>query len=133
MPERDVADLVRHDAREFALVVGRRNRARVDEDETAGQGERVDLFRGDDVELVREAVAGSLRRQLRAQLPDVRDDPLIVDERSLLRDLLRRLFADFYVLVRREEIETGFEVRRRTIPGARVTVRAGLVSEQRLA
>jgi hypothetical protein len=47
----------------------------------------------------------------------------------LLCDLLRRLFAHLNVLLRREEIEAGFEVRCRTITRAAITIRAGLIPE----
>src|SRR5262245_45044092 len=113
MPQGHVRDLVRHHARQFALVTGGRNRAGVDEQISAGQGEGVDLARRDDSKLIWESLAGGFRRQLRAELFDVTFDLRIFEHRRLGQNLLSRLAAYLNVLLRAEEIEAGLETRLR--------------------
>src|SRR5262245_37945330 len=108
-----VRNLVRHHARQFALVAGGRNRAGVNEQISAGQGERVDLARRDDSKLIWESFAGGFRRQLRAELFDVALDLRVVEHRRLGQNLLSRLAAYLNVLLRAEEIEAGLETRLR--------------------
>src|SRR5262249_47704221 len=102
-------DLVRYHAGQFAFVAGGRNRAGVDEQKSARQGERVDLARRDDLKLIGESFAGGLRRQFRAELFDVIIDLRIVEHRRLGQNLPRRLAADLDVLLRAEEVEAGLE------------------------
>src|SRR6266511_942517 len=123
-----VRDLVRHHARQFALVAGGRNRAGVDEQISAGQGERVDLARRDDSKLIWESFAGGFRRQLRAELLDVAFDLRIVEHRRLGQNLLSRLAAYLNVLLRAEEIEAGLETRLRTRTRRRLVRVRSLVS-----
>jgi hypothetical protein len=126
-----VCDLVRHHAREFALVLRGGDCARVDEDEAARQRKGVDVFGGDDVELVRKLEAGRAPREFRAEIADVIDDRAVVQDRHLLCDLLRGLPAHFDVLFGRVEIEAGFEVGRG--PCARRGLRAAAETAQAAA
>src|SRR5262249_11555702 len=110
-------DLVRYHAGQFALGVVGRNRAGVDEQKSAGQGERVDLARRDNSKLIRESFAGGFRRQLRAELFNVIVYLTIVEHRRLGQNLLGRLAAYLNILLRAEEIEAGLE------PGLRIRTR----------
>src|SRR5215475_309622 len=100
---------MRNHAGQFAFVACRRNRARVDEQKSAWQGEGVYLARRDDSKLIGESFAGGFRRQLRAELFDVTVDLLVVEHRRLGQNLLGRLPADLDILPRAEKIEAGFE------------------------
>src|SRR4029079_11873257 len=106
-------DLVRDHAGQFAFVAGGRNRARVDEQKSAWEGESVDLARRDDLKLIRESFASGLRRQLCAELLDVTIDLRIVEHRGLGQNLLGRLTTYLDILLRAEEIEAWFEMRLR--------------------
>src|SRR5215475_2534523 len=104
---------MRNHAGQFAFVACGRNRARVDEQKSAWQGEGVYLARRDDSKLIGESFAGGFRRQLRAELFDVTFDLRIVEHRRLGQNLLSRLAAYLNVLLRTEEIEAGLETRLR--------------------
>src|SRR5262245_37435509 len=97
-----VRDLMRHDAGQFALVAGGRDRAGVDEQKSSGQGERVDLARRYDSKLIWEFFTGGFRRQLCAELFDVTIYLRIVQHRRLGQNLLGRLPAYLNVLLRTE-------------------------------
>src|SRR5215813_13819221 len=100
---------VRNHAGQFAFVACGRNRARVDEQKSAGQGEGVDLARRDDSKLIGESFAGGFRRQLCAELFDVTIDLSVIEHRRLRQNLLGRLSADLDILLRAEKIEARFE------------------------
>src|SRR5687768_11142306 len=114
MAKRDVRNLVSDYPRQLAFVSCRCNRARVDEDISARQGERIDLFGGDDLELVREIEARCFGSETRPEQADVVYDSLVTEERDLLCNFPGGLPAELYILLRGKEIETRFEVRSRT-------------------
>ena len=73
--QRDVAQLVRHHAGDFAFGVRRFDHAAVDEHRSAGQRERVDLSHVDRLERVAELGMPEIRWNRRHQPPaDVLDD-----------------------------------------------------------
>ena len=71
--ERDVRDLVRHDARDLAFVPRRFDHSAIEEHRPAGQRERVDLGLVDDLEAVAELGVLELTRN---RLDEVASDPL---------------------------------------------------------
>jgi hypothetical protein len=73
--ERDVRDLVRHDAGDLAFLLRRFNHAAMEEHRPAGQRERVDLGLVDDLEAVAEFGVLKLTRN---RLDEVASDPLHV-------------------------------------------------------
>src|SRR5262245_14923716 len=104
-------DLVRHHAGQFTFIAGGRDRAGVDEQISAGEGEGVDLTSRDNSELIRKSFAGGFGRQLCAELFDITVDLRIIEHWRLRHDLFRRLFAKLDILLGTEEIETRFESR----------------------
>src|SRR5215213_942418 len=129
MAQRDMRNLVRDDARQLGLVFGGGQRARVDEDITAGQRKGVDLLGCDDGELVCEWIAGRFRRQPFAQSLYVRRYPFITQDGHLLCDLLCRSFAKLHVLLGREEIEPGLEMRGGSSTGSRPCLSATITEQ----
>src|SRR5215475_12242893 len=127
---------MRNHAGQFAFVACGRNRARVDEQKSAGQGEGVDLARRDDSKLIGESFAGGFRRQLCAELFDVTIDLPVIEHRRLGQNLLGRLAADLNILLRAEKIEAGFETwlrmrTRRRLHSALLPAAIQLPDEQR--
>src|SRR5690349_11742501 len=104
-------NFVRHHTCQFTLIAGGRNRAGVDEQKTAREGESVDLTSRDDSELVREPFAGGFGRQLFAELFDVTVDLRVVEHWRLRQNLLRRLFPKLDILLGTKKIETRSETR----------------------
>ena len=103
VPQDDVRDLVPHHARDLGFRPGRFDHAAVQEHRSAGQRERVDLAKIDDVEAVAEFRLPVLGRDgadetLADPLREVLD-AVIVQHRHLLPDLGRRLLTELDVLL----------------------------------
>ena len=108
MAAHDVADLVSKRAGELVEPFGLLDEAAVDVNETAGQRERVDLVRVDDVEMPREVGPARLRGDRLAELLDIAGDPRIVEQRKLRVDFGGVVFSDGnFLLVRHRAGETG--------------------------
>ena len=74
VPQRDVGDLVRHDAGDFAFRLGRLDHASIEEHRAARQREGVDVLLVHDVERIAELGVAELRRNRRDEPPtDVLD------------------------------------------------------------
>ena len=93
VPQRDVADLVGHDARGFAFGLGRLDHAAVDEHRSAGQREGVDVAHVDDLEGVAELVVPKLGRnrgdQAAAEILDIGRHLSFAHQRQLLPSFAR--------------------------------------------
>ena len=103
VPQRDVAELVRHDAGDLAFGLRRLDHAAIDEHRSAGQRERVDLADVDDLERVAEPrvlldPAGS-RDQPPPDVLHVRRHLIVPHDRQLLLNLGGCLAAELDVLL----------------------------------
>jgi hypothetical protein len=119
MAQGDVADLVRHNTGQLGFVARRFERAAVDVNEAARQGEGVDLAHVHHAELVGESFAGRFPGQPLAERAKVSLDIGARQEAHLPLDLRCRLAADLNVLLGREEVEAGLELRDLLLPARR--------------
>ena len=103
MSQRDVADLVRHDASDLALGLRRLDHPAVDEHRPARQRERVDFADVHDPERVAEARVLLIRRNSADQAPadvlHVGRHLIVPHDGQLLFNLRRRLAAELDVLL----------------------------------
>ncbi len=108
VPQDDVAQLVRHDARDFTLRLRRGDHPAVDEHRAAREREGVDVARVHHLERIAElGVLEFLRNGLHepaANALDVRLDLGIVEQGHLLPDFRRRFLPDLDVLRGREAV-----------------------------
>ena len=99
-----VAHLVRHHARDFALVMRRFDHPAVEEHRPAGQGERVDLLLVDDAEGVAELgmliLRGNDADQTLTDAGDVLVDRRIVEQRQLFLYLRRGFLSELHIVGR---------------------------------
>ncbi len=112
-----MADLVSHDAGDFALGLGRLDHAAIHEHRAARERRGVDLPDVDDVECVAEFLMLQLARdradQSATQPLDIRLRFVVVQDRQLLAHFLRRLLTEFHVLSGRVFVVRGRDPRLR--------------------
>src|SRR5689334_5516734 len=104
MSQRDVAQLVRHDARDLPFGVRLLDHPAIDEHRATGQRERVNLAHVDAGKRILEfrvlQVLGNGRDEPTPDRVQVRVHLLVAHHRELLRDLLSRLLPQLYVVGR---------------------------------
>ena len=100
--QRDVRDLVREHAGDFAFVARVVEHTAIDVNESARQRERVDVRLIHDAELILEVRTTGVASEALSDLINVRVDLRIIEHRQLLLRRRRRLLADFDVLFRRK-------------------------------
>ncbi len=111
VPQRHVRDLVREDSGKLAFGACVFDDAAVYVNEAAGQRERVDVRGVHDAEAVLKLRSSRIRRQPLSDAVDVRVGLRVIDDGKLLFCLRRRLLADLHVVLRREKIESGLDLR----------------------
>ena len=112
--QRDVRDLMRHDASDFAFGLGGFDHPAVQEHRSARQGERVDFLLVHHVEGVPELRMPEFGRDGGGQRPadrlDVALNLLIVEKRQFLADFRRRLATELHIVGHRVAIARGSDL-----------------------
>jgi hypothetical protein len=103
--QRHVRNLVRHHAGHLGFRLRLLDHAAIEEHRSAGQGERVDLLLVHDVERVAEPAVAVLGRdrlhQPATHVLDVVVHALVVQQRELFLDLVRRFLAKLHIVLDR--------------------------------
>ena len=109
VPQRDMGNLVRHDAGDFALIACIVENAAIDVDEPAGERERINIRRIHHSEAILKLRAARVRRKSLSDRVHICSHLRIIENWQLLLGLSRRLLADLDVVLWRKKIEPRLE------------------------
>jgi len=104
MPRRNVGNLMRHHPGQFRLGLRLEDQAGVDKEESARQGEGIDLFGIQDLDGERHFGIG-VPHQILADSADILRDDGVVYDLCLPLYLLRHLFAKGNLFLERVEVD----------------------------
>ena len=105
MPGGNVGDFMRHDCGQLGFIIGREDQAAVHIEETAGQGECVDLIRLDDLDRERN-LRIRVSNEVLADAVDILVDGRIFNKLHLALDFRSELASHLNFFLQREEIQT---------------------------
>ena len=100
-----MGNFVGHDASEFGFRIGLEHEARINEEESAGEGEGVDFFRVQHLD-GKGHFGIRVPDEVLPNAVDVLGDDGVVDNLGLALDFLRQLFAECDFLLQRVEVHT---------------------------